>query len=475
MSLRLLADTINQRSGTSTCEASLFSVLEHLEYGGFEQQTWNSFLKDQSPNVDIRGLCKTWLRTTTCFRDIVNQVTSRPSVTSFTFYARDLKEYSNNLIQILQAKKTQLNTITIDLDKYKPCKELESFLENVTNVENLLTLKVFNASNNCPTLLNNLSQQSIQNLTCSHLGIHELNAPLPDQLINLDLSHNNVTDISPLSFLSHLQSLTITHNAHLQLLLRDMFRGREITQGTVRTITRASDQSQIKVKFNDDTETDLFYHELQPRVPIFPELRTLDVSFSNDLDDVTFFTNKHTLRTLTTLNLKRCSIKHLVAFDLPELTSLNVSENRLVDFKGILPADFKGILPANLPKLQTLDLSNNKLYDRSTGEYIEKIVPEEFVTTSNFLPSLTSLNLAHNGIQSLDNLKKAVTTFTEPASEPPQEPPPVSPHGLANLQTLDLSGNFRDRTGNLLKHVTLPTAQTLKVNKYFKNLHTVTT
>ena len=110
----------------------------------------------------------------------------------------------------------------------------------------------------------------------------------------------------------------------------------------------------------------------------------LDLS-RNNIDDLKAFAGLTSLGALTTLNLSGNQIHSLNGLCLGGLTHLSELKLANNDFKGRLPMTTF----ANCVRLRALDLSGNKLI---SAHCVKR------------LPSLTTLHLSHNRIESLDGL-----------------------------------------------------------------------
>ena len=265
------------------------------------------------------------------------------------------------------------------------------------------------------------------------------------QLMALDLSYNQLTDVRPLAGLTQLTELNVSHNQ-----LTDVRPLAGLTQLTELDLSR-NQLTDVRplAGLTQLTELDLSSNQLTDVRPLagLTQLTELDL-LSNQLTDVRPLAG---LTQLTTLNLSRNQLTDVRPLaGLTQLTKLDLSYNQLTDVRplagltqltklNVLTNQLTDVKPlAGLTQLTILNLSSNRLTDVKPLAQLTKLrclylgssgSVERFFfnATDNQLTDLTPLA----GLTQLTRLAASHNQLTDVT--------PLS--NMANLQRINLSHN----------------------------------
>lgn len=199
-------------------------------------------------------------------------------------------------------------------------------------------------------------------------------------LQRLEITHNRLSDISPLAGLDNLQTLILNNNrigdiSDLSGLTKLRYLDLHDNQGLsdISAVSGLVNLQSLILRCNQIGNASAASNLV--------ELETLDLR-SNDLSDISALSGLPNLRTLdASIN----SISAIPAgFDLPAIETLNLADNQI----SVLSGSF------GLDSLGTLDLSNNDI---------------ESVSDLSGLSSLTTLDLANNNISTISGLSSLST------------------------------------------------------------------
>ena len=266
-----------------------------------------------------------------------------------------------------------------------------------------------NAIVNLPNSLTGFS--SLKILDLSYNEIQDV-SPLTGAtaLETLDLRYNDVGDVTSLSTMTHLKRLYIRGNDNLtnikQLVkLREARTSIDITLPTPVNIPDANLKEALQTALG-----------LASNDPIFPEDMETLPSFNATNQSITSLTGLEKATNLTSLTLANNTISSISPLSrLTNLETLNLSENTISSI-GSLSA---------LTALTDLDLANNKISS---------------ISSLSRLISLTSLDLSDNTISSLSTLAR-LTALTDLNLSNNRITDVLALQNLSSLRTLDLSGN----------------------------------
>lgn len=273
-------------------------------------------------------------------------------------------------------------------------------IERIVYLQDLPSLRILDLSYNEISDISTLEKLlNLTSLSLSANNISDISAL--EKLLNLtslSLSANNISDISALKKLPKLTSLdlgetTITDISALEKLHN--LTSLNLSENNI------SDFSVLKklpkllsLGLNGCNVSDLSIFEK------FPNLITLDASF-NGISDLSVLEK---LPNLTSLGLGYNEISNISVLEkLPKLTSLNLCKNQISDISVL----------EKLPNLTSLDLSENQIPDISVLEKLPNLISLDLFFTGisdisllGELPKLTSLNLCRNQISDISVLEK---------------------------------------------------------------------
>ena len=264
---------------------------------------------------------------------------------------------------------TQLNTLTI-LD----CRDSIVSSQDISVIAALPNLQHLTLSN-CQ-----LSSSSIETLSGAN------------NLVSLDLSNNNIRDISSLSFMAKLKELNLSHNALTNLSFISALSGLEVL--------------------------DVSYNSLVSVLPLAgcPSLKDLNIS-QNYVETLSGTENLHALQYLYATNNSLVSVDALSGCQ--EIIELDISFNKLTNISSL----------SGLAKMTYFDFSNNQItaipefddsaalvYVNGSSNRLSSVAP------LSGLEQLTTVAVDHNNISTLDSLAKChllirVDAFGNPISD----------------------------------------------------------
>ncbi len=293
-----------------------------------------------------------------------------------------------NAIAILESSNSDSDVIKKRIEKLKTAKEKYESGQYVLicGVQYEVTTTVLDLSNkniHSGRLTDLVKLTELTNLNLSGNQISDLSFLIGlDKLESLDLSKNQITDISPLSELTQLRTLHLDDNKITDFT--PLYKLENLTMLTISGIeVKASQMKELKEKlpncliYNDEADTDVV------------EISLGSKTFSSDA---------------TKLDLSDCGITDIAQLSIcTNLEELDLSGNYISDISPLI----------DIPNLVIVDLSDNKISD---------IRPLMSLTT------IEHLNLAGNSISSITSLSQ-----------------------LKNLKELVLNDNQLDGTASLAK------------------------
>ncbi|UTA69064.1 leucine-rich repeat domain-containing protein [Emticicia sp. 21SJ11W-3] len=217
------------------------------------------------------------------------------------------------------------------------------------------------------------------------------------QLHSLDLSSNQIQDISFLQNLSQLQSLDLSSNqiqdiSFLQNL--SQLQSLDLSSNQIQDYSFLQNLSQLQ-------SLDLSYNQIQDIsfLQNLSQLQSLDLRY-NQIQDISFLQN---LSQLQSLDLRYNQIQDISFLqNLSQLQSLDLRSNQIQDYSFL----------QNLSQLQSLDLRSNQIQDISFLQNLSQL--QSLYLSSNQiqdirylqnLSQLQSLDLRYNQIQDISFLQ----------------------------------------------------------------------
>ncbi len=229
-------------------------------------------------------------------------------------------------------------------------------------------------------------------------------------LTNLYLGVNHIYDISVLSYLPKLTNLSLGVNqltdisvlSYLPNLINLNLGGNQLTDISV--LSHLSNLTNLNLGGNQIYDISILSH--------LSKLTSLNLG-GNKLSDISVLSYLPNLRTLDLVENELSDIS--VLSHLPKLTSLNLGGNELFDISAL----------SHLPKLTSLNLGGNELSDISALSHLPKLTSLNLggnelsdISVLSHLPKLTELYLWSNELTDISVLKN-----------------------LKNLKILDLQSN----------------------------------
>ena len=262
----------------------------------------------------------------------------------------------------------------------------------------------------------------LENLDLADNGITDI-SDLSDlkKLEVLDLRNNNVTDTALLSTMTHLKNLYVLGNnglSSLKELVRLTEAGTHVDIPLPSPVAFPDDNLKSALRTALDALSTL---TLQPNDPIFPEdmemLTDFDASNPTSGEEIVNLTGLETATGLTTLNLSGNNISSLTPLaKLTNLTALTLTNNNISSLSSV----------SRLTGLTTLNLDGNRISSVSSLSKLEAL--ETLALADNQISSLTSLSDLTN-LTDLDLSNNSIRDV-------------LPLQGLSSLTDLNLAGNM---------------------------------
>lgn len=247
-------------------------------------------------------------------------------------------------------------------------------------------------------------------------------------LKDVDLSENKLAEVTFDANMLALEDLDLSYNKLTALTFPEM-----PSLTTLNLNHNQIDSHQLDISALAGTMQDLKLNNNQLvtlNLMAFTALQYFDASYNPDLTTVVFADGNSNLRQI---NMSNCYIMHFYGISLPNLSSLTLNDNALLELEGT----------HNYPNLSSLSVANNYLTELDVTPYTNLYslycngnqLTELNVST---LSELNSLNCANNQLKNLDlSLNTQLTTLYCDSNKLTK----LDISKLSKISTLSVSGN----------------------------------